>query len=101
VLCDLDLDVIAGRLTWADLIIIKAPGFALPLRDRVGMREASERSATHLRLPFALIAQDTGEGLLTIKARAVWCKPTTGTQESCISVTKTVTGSVSVTGAGG
>lgn len=101
VLCDLDLDVTTGRLTWADLIIIKAPSFALPLRDRVGMREATERSATHLRLPFALIAQDAGEGQITIKSRAVWCRPTTGTQESCNAVTKTASGSVTVTGAGG
>jgi hypothetical protein len=65
------------------------------------MRDASERSPTHLRLPFALIAQQTGEGEVTIKARAVWCKPTTGTQESCNAVTKTVSGNVIVTEAGG
>lgn len=101
VLCDVDITVKTGRITWADAIITKAPDFAPPLRDRVSMREASERSATHLRLPFALIAQQVGEGEVSIKSRAVWCKPTAGTQELCVSVTKTVSGRVMVTEAGG
>lgn len=100
VLCDVDITVKAGRITWADAIITKAPDFAPPLRDRVSMREASERSGTHLRLPFALIAQDLGTGQLTIKARAVWCKVTSSQEgrsvprELCTSVSRTVSAAV-------
>jgi hypothetical protein len=84
VVCDVEITAKSGRLTWADAIITQAPDFAPPLRDRVSMREASERNATHLRLPFALMAQQAGEGEVTIKARAVWCKPTsTSGHEVC------------------
>jgi hypothetical protein len=97
ILCDADLTVESGRLSWADIVIIQAPSFAPPLRDRVGMRAASERSANHLRLPFALIAQEPGQGQVTIKARGVWCKPSAGAPESCSAVTKTASSSVIVT----
>jgi hypothetical protein len=100
VVCDADVTAKSGRLTWADAIVTKAPAFAPPLRDRVSMRDASERSPTHLRLPFALIAQQTGEGEVTIKARAVWCKPTAGSGELCTAVTRTATGRVIVTESG-
>jgi hypothetical protein len=100
VLCDVDVTVKTGRITWADAIITKVPDFAPPLRDRVSMRDASERSATHLRLPFALIAQQAGEGEVTVKARAVWCKPTAGSGELCTAVTRTATGRVIVTESG-
>lgn len=100
VVCDAEITAKAGRLTWADAIITKAPAFAPPLRDRVSLREASERDASHLRLPFALIAQQAGEGEVTIKARAVWCRATT-TQELCVSVSHTVAARVVVAPAPG
>jgi hypothetical protein len=99
VLCDLDITAPAGRLTWADAIITKAPAFAAPLRDRIGLREATERSSTHLRLPFALIAQQPGEGEVTLKARIVWCKVTASNpeRELCASVSQTISASIVVT----
>jgi hypothetical protein len=96
VLCDADLTVKSGRLSWADVIITKAPAFAPPLRDRVGMREATDRSATHLRLPFALIAQQPGAGEVTIQGRAVWCRPGVE-RELCLSSLHTISAPVVVT----
>jgi len=104
VLCDVDMTVKSGRLTWADAIIIETPSFAAALRDRVGMRNASERSAQHMRLPFALLARASGKGQVTIKARVVWCKATprsgqggSSVNELCLSATSTASAEVIVT----
>jgi hypothetical protein len=101
VVCDVEITAKSGRLTWADAIITQAPDFAPPLRDRVSMREASERNAALVRLPFALIAQQVGTGEVTISARTVWCKPAATRQELCVTVSHTVVAPVLVTPASG
>lgn len=73
VLCELLLHVTSGRLTWADLLVERAPDFARPLRSRVSGRAAAERSSRSMRLPFALMAERPGQGQLVIQARAVAC----------------------------
>lgn len=99
VLCEMRLTVGSGRLTWADAIVVSTPPFASALRDRVGIRTASERKDVRIVLPFALIAQSTGTGEAVAKARAVWCRalnPSNPTQEICTSLSKQLTATVQV-----
>jgi hypothetical protein len=101
VLCELVITASAGRLTWADAIIVEAPSFAPPLRDRVGVRAATERSTDRIRLPFALVAQQAGKGKVSVKARAVWCKAVTRAtgstgQELCVSKARSTSADVVV-----
>jgi hypothetical protein len=75
VLCELEIEASAGRLTWADALIVRTPDFARPLRARVGPREASSAGERRLELPLALVATSTGRGELVVVARSVLCRP--------------------------
>ncbi|MFO0571544.1 MAG: hypothetical protein U0263_38300 [Polyangiaceae bacterium] len=83
VLCELEIEVPAGRLAWADVLIQRAPEFARPLRARVGPRSAAGGSARRLRLPLALAATRTGSGELGVKVRFVACQTPSGGVERC------------------
>jgi hypothetical protein len=103
VLCEATLHVGSGRLTWADAIVVTTPTFASTLRDRVGIRTASQREDDRIVLPFALVAQSTGTGEVTAKARAVWCRtaspPNNPPQEICTSLSQLVSATVQVSNA--
>jgi hypothetical protein len=105
VLCELSLNVAAGRLTWADLVVERAPEFARPLRSRVSGRAAAERSGRSMRLPFALMAERPGQGLLVIQARAVTCLEVAssagGPGQSCSASLQRVETAVRVSQTGG
>lgn len=73
VICELELATRAGRLVWADVLVVQAPPFARPLKSRVGLGEASLRTEQRVRLPVALLASEPGEAQLVIQARAVVC----------------------------
>jgi hypothetical protein len=60
------------RLSWADVLVVRAPAFARPLRSRVPKPKLSGNdSKTEVLL--ALLASGTGRGTLTVRARAVLC----------------------------
>jgi hypothetical protein len=63
----------AETLAWADALVTRAPGFARPLRARIGFSQSSEHDAEHVVLPLALVAAAPGKGELRVKVRAVVC----------------------------
>lgn len=83
VLCELEVEVAAGRLAWADLLVVRSPELARPLRARVGPSDGAGRSARRMRLPLALGATEAGKGEITVLARWVRCRPVGGGAELC------------------
>jgi hypothetical protein len=73
VICEVELEVETGVLAWADALVLEAPGFAPPLRSRVGSSAAVMKSEQRQRLQLALAATQPGTGTLRIRARAVHC----------------------------
>lgn len=73
VLCELELEVERGQLTWADLLVTEAPDFAPPLRARVGPEGVVMKTAQRQRLRLALAALAAGDGRLRVRARGVIC----------------------------
>jgi hypothetical protein len=73
VVCEAELEVKAGVLAWADVLVIEAPAFAPPLRARVGPSALFMKSDQRQRLQLALAATSAGSGRLRVRARAVVC----------------------------
>jgi hypothetical protein len=73
VVCEVELEVDAGALTWADVLVTSAPAFAAPLRSRVGPHALFMKTEQRWRLQLALAATGAGSGQLEVRARAVWC----------------------------
>jgi hypothetical protein len=90
VLCDVELESTAARIAWADVIVTAAPVFAPPLRSRIALPDARARTEHRVRLPVALVATSLGRGTVSVRARAVLCRPQSGGSESCLSTTKDV-----------
>jgi hypothetical protein len=83
-LCELEMEASAGRLAWADALIVRTPDFARPLRSRVGPREARTSGARRLELPLAFVAARTGKGEIEVLARSVVCNGAAGSSgERC------------------
>ncbi|HTV18328.1 MAG TPA: hypothetical protein VMG12_06645 [Polyangiaceae bacterium] len=73
VVCEVELEVDTGTLTWADVLVIEAPSFAAPLRSRVGQTALFMKTEQRQRLQLALAATRAGSGRLRVRARAVAC----------------------------
>lgn len=73
VVCEVELEVDSGALTWADVLVTDAPSFAAPLRARVGPHALFMKTEQRWRLQLALAATRAGSGRLEVRARAVWC----------------------------
>lgn len=73
VVCEVELEVDAGTLAWADVLVIEAPSFAAPLRSRVGQAALFMKTDQRQRLQLALAATRAGSGRLRVRARAVAC----------------------------
>jgi hypothetical protein len=73
VVCEAELEVEAGVLAWADVLVVDAPPFASPLRSRVGPSALFMKSDRRQRLQLALAATAAGSGELRVRARAVLC----------------------------
>jgi uncharacterized protein (DUF58 family) len=73
VVCEVELEVEAGTLAWADVLVIEAPPFAPPLRSRVGPTALFMKTEQRQRLQLALAATRAGSGELRVRARVVWC----------------------------
>lgn len=94
VLCEAELEVETGMLRWADVLVLKAPAFAPPLRARVGPGALSKKSDQRQRLQLALAATEPGTGTLEIRARAVHCPD--GSGRNCRPLVGEASASVSV-----
>lgn len=73
VLCELELEVTTGRISWADALVTASPAFAKPLRSRVSAGESA--TPRRMRLQLALAATERGSGKLQVLARSVVCEP--------------------------
>jgi hypothetical protein len=73
VVCEAELELETGVLVWADVLVLEAPPFALPLRARVGPSALVMKSERRQRLQLALAATSAGSGELRVRARAVLC----------------------------
>lgn len=72
VLCEVTAKASSGRLVWSDVLVVRAPVFARPLRSRVlAVFGASPETAT---AKLALVATQIGEGKLELLLRGVICK---------------------------
>lgn len=76
VLCDVELEVPEGHITWADVVVTAVPSFAAPLRTRVALADARTRTERRVRIPVALVATALGKGEVTVRGRAVACSKT-------------------------
>ncbi len=72
-MCEAELEVARGQLTWGDVLVLEAPEFARPLRARVGPGASTMQRERRMRLQLALAATSAGEGRLRVRARAVYC----------------------------
>jgi hypothetical protein len=73
VVCEAELEVDSGLLSWADVLVLEAPAFAPPLRARVGPSALFMKTEQRQRLQLALAATSAGTGTLRVRARAVHC----------------------------
>jgi hypothetical protein len=92
--CEVTVAAMGGALRWADAIVLAAPRFVPPLRNRLGSGDG-RRDAVGARLPLALAATADGSGTLRVLVRAVVC-----TDSGCRPVTAEAS-TVVVVGAGG
>jgi hypothetical protein len=70
--CEVTITPVGGRLLWADAIVLAAPPFVPPLRNRAASTDG-RRDPAGARLPLALAATADGSGTLKVRARAVVC----------------------------
>lgn len=77
VVCEAEIEIHAGVLAWADVLVLESPPFALPLRARVGQSALHMKSEQRQRLQLALAATGPGSGTLRARARAVACPDAT------------------------
>jgi hypothetical protein len=73
ILCELSTRVNEGKLVWSDALVVRAPGFARPLRSRVVAHLDADAAALGASAKLALVASEAGQGKLTVLARGVLC----------------------------
>ena len=71
--CVVRLRPVGGTLHFSDAIVLSAPPFARPLRDRVVVRAAERNDGGGADLPLALTATADGDGELYVMGRATVC----------------------------
>ncbi len=85
-LCTLEISAAPERrLSWADALVLKTPGFARTLRARLAAKELGSPT----RLTLALVLEAPGRGAVRVRARAVLCEQA-GSKERCGPVTRDV-----------
>lgn len=89
--CDVEVRVASGTLSWADVVVVRTDDFILPLRGRLGPRDASTRDADIARWSLGFVAKGRGVGDVTVRVRAVVCHG-----EACEPVVAEVAGRVVV-----
>ena len=71
--CLVRLRPVGGSLHWSDALVISAPAFAPPLRDRVVSADAKRNDDAGADLALALTATGDGDGELYVIGRATVC----------------------------
>jgi hypothetical protein len=71
--CIVRLRPVGGTLHFSDAIVLAAPSFAKPLRDRVATRDAERSDDAGTDLLLTLAATADGHGELYVMARATVC----------------------------
>lgn len=71
--CTAEVRAPNGRVAWADVVIVSAPPFVVPLRGRMPPSDATDVERELWRFAFAIVAKQRGRGELVLRARAVVC----------------------------
>jgi len=71
--CVVRLRPVGGSLHWSDALVISAPPFAPPLRDRVVSTQAKRNDDAETDLPLTLAATGDGDGEVYVMGRATVC----------------------------
>jgi hypothetical protein len=74
ILCELKTQARSGKLVWSDALVVRAPGFARPLRSRF-VAQLDSSGAPNASAKLALVASAAGQGKLELLARGVVCRP--------------------------
>ena len=90
IVCELRVNATRGQLVWSDALVVRAPGFARPLRSRVVAQLDSSSASGGAWAKFALVASEAGTGKLELLARGVLCHEGPA-GESCVPVLAPVT----------
>jgi hypothetical protein len=73
--CTVDAFTRPGKtISWADVVIVRAPAFATPLRGRLAPGDAIDQAPDRWRWEFALAARTRGRGEVSVRVRAVVCR---------------------------
>jgi hypothetical protein len=72
--CDVELRTSAGRLSWADTQVVTTDDFILPLRGRLGPKDAATHEPDLYRWSLGFVAKARGTGEVTLRVRAVVCR---------------------------
>ncbi len=85
VLCEVSVKPTAGRLVWSDVLVVRAPEFARPLRSRVAFVLGAAPTTAAAKL--ALVATQAGQGKLELLLRGVICQDAqAGAAQGCRAV---------------
>jgi len=95
VLCELTTKPSSGKLVWSDALVVRAPGFARPLRSRFVAQVGAGAEPGAAWAKLALVASGPGQGQLELLARGVVC-PDPGAGEPCTAVVLPVSALVEV-----
>jgi len=71
--CIVRLRPVGGTLHFSDVIVLSAPDFARPVRDRVAFRDGQRSDPAGADLPLTLTATGEGDGELYVMGRATVC----------------------------
>ena len=63
-----------SAIRWGDVEIVQVPAFIVPLKGRIGPRDATTREPEVWRWAFALAAREKGAGDVQARARLVACR---------------------------
>ena len=94
--CVVRLRPVGGSLHFSDAIVLSAPPFVRPLRDRVVVRDAKRSDGGGADLPLPLAATGDGDGELYVMGRATVCN-----ERGCRSVQAEASARVVVGGSSG
>ena len=61
----------ASAIRWGDVAILQVPAFVVPLKGRIGPRDATTREPDVWRWAFALAAREKGGGEVRARVRVV------------------------------
>jgi hypothetical protein len=71
--CVVRLRPVGGTLHFSDVIVLAAPDFAPPVRDRVAFRDGRRSDPAGADLPLTLTPTGEGDGELYVMGRATVC----------------------------